>query len=160
RRADRPVVDLRPSVAGYRPRLLGQWAAGFQERLQVGQDRRPAAGHVGELTLVLEVLVGDGEADDVLVRPDVEGDAGVLVLLPLVLRRGPGGDQPGRALALRYLADHVGDAGAVGADMFPAGAGPPVRDIAVAPVDGGQVRVGEGVPDLLGCAADVGDVDE
>src|SRR5262245_36525825 len=42
------------SMAGNRPRLLGQRTAGLQERLEVRQDRRPAAGGVGELALVLE----------------------------------------------------------------------------------------------------------
>lgn len=44
--------------------------------------------------------MGDGEAHDVGVRPDVEGDPGAPAFTPLVLGRGPGGHEAAGTLAV------------------------------------------------------------
>ena len=59
--------------------VAGQDCSGLDEGLQVGQHGSPAAGGRFTIARVREVLVSDGQTNDLTVGLDLEGDARLAV---------------------------------------------------------------------------------
>ncbi len=115
-----------PQFGVHLPRWLGERVPGLQQRLEVRADSRPADRDGLVRVLVGEVLVADGEPDDIAVRSEVERDDGRTVVGPR--RRLVSGhcgwcvERQHEALAgdgFDHRADHIRDAGSVGAHVFP-----------------------------------------
>src|SRR5213080_5489782 len=151
------IADAKDVVLGLRD---GDFPR-FEQGLQVGEDSRPAAGHGGdELGLRPVDLMGDGELHCAAHGIELDGAAtrafGLELGFPLVL---PPDDHAPRLVDLEDLAcvNHA----SVRADHFPRRALlPAALDGRAEPVLADELRVGQGLPQLLGRGADEGDVDE
>src|SRR5690554_4300766 len=104
--------------------------------------------------------MGDGEPYHVLIFLDVECHAAVAVGVCFLRRIRPGHDKTFGWGYLDHLADQFDGAIVIGADMFPAGPGLPVRHILMGPVAPCQVWSGNGFEHLLRRRLDIGNIDK
>src|SRR6185437_14900577 len=97
------------------------------------------------------------ETDEIDHVFQIEGHTRDFVGIVKVRRIGPADNQSFRWRGFDYLACDI-DAGIADAPMFPCRARFPLRNIVVPPILPRHFRVGDRVPDLLACAADIGHV--
>ena len=145
-------------VGVHLPRRPWQDVAGLEHRLEVGAHGGPSDRDGLYRVVVGEVFVSDGQSHDLVVLRNLERDDRWPVRSNLA-GRVERDHEPRRRIGFKHAADHIGDLRAVDAAMLPARSCLPVRDVAVTPVLGGQVGVGEGLPYPVRGALDVGDVD-